>query len=310
VVAGVDQTITLPSSATLDGTVTDDGLPTPPTVTTTWSQVSGPGTTTFGNANAEDTTASFSVDGTYVLRLTADDSALISSDDITIIVNPAAGGGFLAYNDLAWGTGQLTTNITTITSPSGGSGQPSSGQMLDFATGLPTPVLLSVTGGNYNGGTHALKGGNPVSGTDAYGLFNGIVTGQGAISYVNQATNSLVLTFTGLDPAKVYDLAYFAHRDNYAWDRASLVTLSGQDVFTNVSSVATDNPNEVGGVLFTGPTDASTRLPADNDNGYVARFSMIEPGSDGEVVLTISFDGTTGNAFKDKYGSAVRLEEE
>jgi hypothetical protein len=47
--AGPDQTITLPSSANLNGTVTDDGLPNPPgTVTTTWSEVSGPGAVTSG----------------------------------------------------------------------------------------------------------------------------------------------------------------------------------------------------------------------------------------------------------------------
>ena len=63
--AGPDQTITLPSSANLNGTVTDDGLPNPPgTVTTTWSEVSGPGPATFGNASAVDTTASFSASGT------------------------------------------------------------------------------------------------------------------------------------------------------------------------------------------------------------------------------------------------------
>ena len=62
--AGPDQTITLPGSANLDGTVSDDGLPNPPgAVTTTWSKVSGPGTVTFGNANAVDTTASFSAGG-------------------------------------------------------------------------------------------------------------------------------------------------------------------------------------------------------------------------------------------------------
>ena len=89
--AGPDQTITLPSSANLNGTVTDDGLPNPPgTVTTTWSEVSGPGPATFGNASAVDTTASFSASGTYVLRLTADDSALQSSDDLTVTVNPAS----------------------------------------------------------------------------------------------------------------------------------------------------------------------------------------------------------------------------
>ena len=88
--AGPDQTITLPGNASLNGTVSDDGLPNPPgTVTTTWSKVSGPGTVTFGNANAVDTTASFSADGVYTLRLTANDSALSSSDDLIITVNPA-----------------------------------------------------------------------------------------------------------------------------------------------------------------------------------------------------------------------------
>jgi hypothetical protein len=39
---------------------------------------------TFGNANAVDTTASFSVAGTYVLRLTANDSALATFDEVTV----------------------------------------------------------------------------------------------------------------------------------------------------------------------------------------------------------------------------------
>ena len=87
--AGTDQVITLPDTAALDGTVSDDGLPNPPnTVTTTWSMDSGPGTVTFADVSVEDTTASFSVDGVYVLRLTADDSELTTSDVVTITVNP------------------------------------------------------------------------------------------------------------------------------------------------------------------------------------------------------------------------------
>ncbi len=87
--AGVNQTITLPASASLDGTVSDDGQPDPPgAVTTTWSKVSGPGSVTFGDATAVDTTASFSVDGVYVLRLTADDSELTANDEVTITVDP------------------------------------------------------------------------------------------------------------------------------------------------------------------------------------------------------------------------------
>ena len=94
--AGSDQTITLPSSATLDGTVNDDGLPAG-AVTTAWSKVSGPGTVTFGDAATVDTTAGFSVAGVYVLRLTANDGVLASTDDVTITVNPVPGSYALDF---------------------------------------------------------------------------------------------------------------------------------------------------------------------------------------------------------------------
>src|SRR4051812_44373439 len=86
--AGPDLAVTLPASASLAGTVTDDGLPSG-TVTTSWTKFSGPGTVTFGNASLLSTTASFSAAGTYVLRLTGNDGELVSSDDVTVIVNPA-----------------------------------------------------------------------------------------------------------------------------------------------------------------------------------------------------------------------------
>jgi len=85
--AGTDQMIALSASASLDGTVTDDGLPNPPgTLTSTWSQVSGPGTVTFANASATDTFASFSQPGTYVLRLAVSDGALSTADEVTIFL--------------------------------------------------------------------------------------------------------------------------------------------------------------------------------------------------------------------------------
>src|SRR5439155_12560233 len=85
--AGPGQTITLPAAANLSRTATDDGLPSG-TLQTTWSKFSGPGTVTFANANALSTLATFSTTGTYVLRLTATDTALSSSSDVTITVNP------------------------------------------------------------------------------------------------------------------------------------------------------------------------------------------------------------------------------
>jgi hypothetical protein len=87
--AGPDQTITLPQSAALDGTVTDDGQPNP-TPTTTWSKVSGAGTVTFEDPAAVDTQASYSAAGTYVLRLTGNDGELTASDEVTINVSDSA----------------------------------------------------------------------------------------------------------------------------------------------------------------------------------------------------------------------------
>ena len=87
--SGDDQAMLLSSSASLNGSVTDDGLPNPPgKVTTSWTKVSGPGTVTFSNTANLQTTASFSAIGAYLLRLTADDGQLTSTDDIAITVNP------------------------------------------------------------------------------------------------------------------------------------------------------------------------------------------------------------------------------
>jgi len=86
--AGPNQTITLPvNQVTLLGTATDDGLPNG-TLAITWSVVSGLGTVSFYNPNEASTQASFSSAGTYVLKLTANDSQLQSSATTTVTVNP------------------------------------------------------------------------------------------------------------------------------------------------------------------------------------------------------------------------------
>lgn len=87
--AGSDQTITIAENASLNGKVTDDGLPNPPgTLATTWSLTAGPGSVIFADASAIDTTAKFSIAGDYIIRLTADDSELNTFDEVTITVNP------------------------------------------------------------------------------------------------------------------------------------------------------------------------------------------------------------------------------
>lgn len=85
--AGPNRSVTLPNQATLTGTVVDDGLPSGSS-TTTWSQVSGPATAAIGSPSAPTTSVSFPQAGTYVLRLTADDTELQSTDDVTVFVAP------------------------------------------------------------------------------------------------------------------------------------------------------------------------------------------------------------------------------
>ena len=77
----------IPFSINLNGTVTDDGLPNPPaSFSSTWAQVSGPGTVVFNSLSDLNTTASFSAVGAYTLRLTVTDGALEATDEIRILI--------------------------------------------------------------------------------------------------------------------------------------------------------------------------------------------------------------------------------
>ena len=87
---GDDLIVRMPLEITLSGVVADDGLPyVPGEVTYQWSKVSGPGDVSFGDVAALETTASFSVAGTYVLRLTADDGKVSAYDELSVLAEPA-----------------------------------------------------------------------------------------------------------------------------------------------------------------------------------------------------------------------------
>ncbi|HSP77709.1 MAG TPA: hypothetical protein VLQ93_04230, partial [Myxococcaceae bacterium] len=91
--AGPDQSLTLPATATLEGTVVDDGLPEGAELTEAWVQVSGPAQAWFADASKAATTVTFPEPGTYVLRLIGSDSQLTASDELTVTVRPREGNG-------------------------------------------------------------------------------------------------------------------------------------------------------------------------------------------------------------------------
>jgi hypothetical protein len=134
--AGADQGLASPGTATLTGSATDDGNPVPPgQLTTGWSLVNGPAAVTFTAPAALTTSATFQVPGTYTIRLTAFDGQATSSDDLTVVVAPAAGSGtgLLAqyFNDAGSGV-YFTALVLTRTDPA---------VDFDWASASPDPAV-------------------------------------------------------------------------------------------------------------------------------------------------------------------------
>lgn len=89
--AGYDQAVTLPTTALLASSASDDGLPASPgALSYQWAKVSGTGTVTFTAGTSLETEASFSAAGVYVLKMTATDGTLSTdSNTVEVIVSPA-----------------------------------------------------------------------------------------------------------------------------------------------------------------------------------------------------------------------------
>ena len=212
----------------------------------------------------------------------------------------------VSFNDMAWTDGQPTTNITRYTSPNGSHSLPSSGSLLDADDGTQTEVALSVSGGSYDAGHATVYTAGPAPGTEAHQVFGEDMDASGSVSYANSAgtAGDLVLTLTGLDPARRYTVVSYGHRNEYGWDRAALVSLTGADAFVNASSAAVDDE---GKAMSHGPGDSSTRVPSDNDAGLITRFTDVLAGGDGAIELRVSWDGASSQAYRGKYLNALMV---
>src|SRR5690606_3127133 len=76
-----------------------------------WSIISGPGSVAFGNANSPQTTATFNMGGTYVLRLTVTDGELLATDDVEITVTGA--DPYTAWLAANFSPGELNDPVIT-----------------------------------------------------------------------------------------------------------------------------------------------------------------------------------------------------
>jgi hypothetical protein len=193
--AGPDQTIALSTSALLNGSVTDDGLPNN-ILDFGWSKVSGPGIVTFENSVSLMTKVSFSMNGVYVLRLTASDSLLTSSDDVMITVND-------------------TGCAVTCTPPSMGAGCTYQGADICGCNGTvvcpPPPPTVQFSAASYtaaeNSGVATItvtRTGIDLSGASTIGFAT--ANGPGTLAGQNYVAVSGLLTFNPNDTTRTLDV--------------------------------------------------------------------------------------------------------
>jgi MYXO-CTERM domain-containing protein len=138
-------------------------------VTSIWSQVSGPGMASFADTSAIDTAVSFDTEGTYVLKLSADDSALTGEATVNVVVlpvgssldaGPASDAGVNSSGGMD--AGAVGSNGGTVSSGgASGSANPGSGQGGTLAGGASTQIGGRTSGGASTGGSTTASGAAP-----------------------------------------------------------------------------------------------------------------------------------------------------
>jgi hypothetical protein len=193
VFAGTQQVI-FASSTTLQGLVSDDGLPLGSTVTSTWSQVSGPGTASFANVNLTNTGVSFDNEGIYVLQLVATDTQYSRTSRVTVAWNPTISVALVTPTNGF--TGTVPTNLALQATASCTSG--SITQMAFYAGSVLIGVSESLTYDfdwrSVPAGTHQLTA---VARTDD--AANAALASAPVTITVNWPTNVRQLNFTATD---------------------------------------------------------------------------------------------------------------
>ena len=208
---------------------------------------------------------------TYYYKIKAEHSQLGDSSYTAVdgATTADSAAPFTAFNDfsepLAGG------NVTATT-------RGERGLLRDVESGRRVSALLTL---NFGGaGPNAYHGAAPASGTDAASVYSEHVDCRGLLAYAGGIP--IELTLSGLSPSLQYEWVLFGNRGEPAYtDRHTTFTLSGADVFRNQSTP--------------GVTVSSQAAPADTTricngyntaDGYVARYTGIRPGADGEIRIT------------------------
>ena len=202
--------------------------------------------------------------------------------------------GWTAYNDCIYESPPqyIADNVTTYNIGSDSPG-PSSGLLKDILTGFNTPVTATLTesGGVTWQEDPSFGGQDCDSGTDADDIFGGI-TDMIGVTYYGSENWYVDLTFTDLDPNKTYTFATSSNRDKNDSDytnRYSMYTISDADEYTNASS---------DGVIENSNSSVSFCTGYNTENGYIAKWTQISPGSDGDFKVRAEAHGSPYQTLK------------
>lgn len=236
-----------------------------------------------GATSASFTTPGLASTKTYWVRV----SNLAGSEDSYAATVSIKARSWVAYHDTNTTVAGNAANVTTAavaTAPGANT------SLLNFQTGVPTGVSLNalLTGtksAKTNGATA------PASGTDAFNAFNGVISFSGNHSEQlggNATTSNVLFTFSGLDPAARYSVAFYAARN--AFTTPNRYTISGADAFLEghsfgVGDAGDSNPATADVASGTGSTT----------NGYLVKWVDIAPGADG--AFAVEMRTHTGTSF-------------
>lgn len=272
--AGVNQTITLPTSSTgLDGTKSAD--PDGTIAAYSWTQVSGPSTATITNAGTATPTVSGLQSGSYVFQLTVtDNQGATGTAQVTVTVNPAANQPPVANA----GANQTITLPTSSVSLDGTKSIDADGTIAAYSwSQVSGPSSATITNGNTATPTASgLQAGNYVfqlTVTDNQGA-----TGTAQVTVtVNPAANQPPVANAGANQAITLP--------------ASSVNLDGTKSMDPDGTIAAYSWSQVSGPSSATITNANTATPTVSGlqaGSYVFKLTVTDnQGATGTAQVTV-----------------------